>query len=89
VALFSPGGSRVLTASGSTALIWDAATDEEIASFRGHSELIVSASFKPDGAAVVTVSKNKTARLWDVATGKPIAVFRGVCDARRPSQGRH
>jgi WD40 repeat protein/MinD-like ATPase involved in chromosome partitioning or flagellar assembly len=75
-AAFSPNGSRIVTASGDTARIWDAATAQEIAVLRGHDERVNSAAFSPDGSRVVTTSGD-TARIWDAATAQEIAVLRG------------
>jgi len=43
----------------------------------GHSGLVVSAAFSPDGKQVLTSSYDKTARLWDATTGKEIRTFAG------------
>jgi WD40 repeat protein len=77
-AAFSPNGVRVVTASSDgTARIWDAATGNEIAVFRGHEGFVLSAAFSPDGLHVVTASTDKTARIWDVASAKEITILRG------------
>jgi WD40 repeat protein len=77
-AAFSPGGSRIVTASGDrTARIWDAASAKEIAVLRGHDGAVRSAAFSPDGLRIVTASDDKTARIWDAASAKEIAVLRG------------
>jgi WD40 repeat protein len=76
-AAFSRDGSRIITASGKTACIWDAATGKEIAVLRGHDAIVTSAAFSSDGARIVTASEDQTARVWDAAAGKEIAVLRG------------
>src|SRR5207344_780100 len=43
----------------------------------GHTGLVNSAAFSPDGSRIVTASWDKTARIWDAATAKEIAVLRG------------
>ena len=45
-----------------------------IASFN-HQDVVVDATFSPDGARILTASKDKTAKLWDAASGKLIASF--------------
>jgi WD40 repeat protein len=37
-----------------------------------HEDLVLTASFSPDGKRVVTASADKTARVWDALTGKPL-----------------
>ena len=53
-ATFSPEGTRVLTVSGKTAQVWDAATGVPIGSPLQHEDRISSAKFSPDGKRVVT-----------------------------------
>ena len=76
-AAFSPDGTRIVTASGDTARVWDVATGEEIYSLRGHEDWVNSAAFSPDGTRIVTASEDETARLWDAATGEEIRSLRG------------
>jgi len=68
-AVFSRDGSRVLTASGDTARIWDAATGEQLGKTMRHQGPINSALFSSDGRRVVTAS-GYMARIWDAFTGE-------------------
>jgi WD40 repeat protein len=55
---FSPDGQRILTASNDrTARIWEAQTGKEIAVLWGHTEVVWSAVFSPDG-------QRGLSRLW-------------------------
>jgi dipeptidyl aminopeptidase/acylaminoacyl peptidase len=74
-AVFSPDGTRILTASwDKTAKLWDAASARLIASF-AHQDRVNNAVFSPDGTRILTASADKTAKLWDMASGKLIACF--------------
>ncbi|MFF7442681.1 trypsin-like peptidase domain-containing protein [Streptomyces sp. NPDC008122] len=46
----------------------------------GHTSLVNSVAFSPDGKTLATGSSDKTVRLWDVATGKTRAVLKGHTD---------
>jgi WD40 repeat protein len=80
-AVFSPDGSRIVTASqDNTARTWDAATGEEIAVLRGHQGSVNSAAFNSDGSRIVTASADSTARIWDTVKTESTAVLRGHTD---------
>jgi hypothetical protein len=69
--VFSPDGTRILTASDdNTARLWDAATGQPVAEPLRHEGGIRSAVFSSDGARILTASDDETARLWDAATGE-------------------
>ena len=74
-AVFSPDGTRILTASwDKTAKLWDAASGKLVASF-AHQGIVWHAAFSSDGTRILTASADKTAKLWDAASGKLIASF--------------
>ena len=73
VAVFSPDGRRILTASADkTARLWDATTGAPVGEPMRHEDEVVAAVFSPDGTRIATASKDGTARLWDAATGKAL-----------------
>ena len=45
--------------------------------FRGHSSLVTSVAFSPDGKTIVSGSWDKTVRLWSVQTGEQLKVLEG------------
>ena len=77
----SPDGKKIVTASGSsyyglkdavdaTVKIWDAETGLQIGkSLVGHTGIVNSVSFSPDGKKIVSASVDGTIRIWDAGTG--------------------
>jgi WD40 repeat protein len=67
---FSADGKRVLTGeAGAQAILWDAATGQQLRAFTGHRGLIKSVAFSPDGQTILTGAWDNTAILWDADTG--------------------
>src|SRR5207244_121110 len=66
---FSPDGSRVVTAGGTSVRVWDAATGEPVTPALLHGLSVSHVSFSSDGRRVLSASHDGTARLWDAATG--------------------
>lgn len=76
-AVFSPDGTRVLTASADhTARLWEARTGRELAVLKAHEGPVLDAAISPDGQRLATASGDGTARIWDI-TGRGVAVLRG------------
>ncbi|MGB6355718.1 MAG: AAA family ATPase, partial [Steroidobacteraceae bacterium] len=53
------------------------AADEQLAVLSGHSAVVRSAVYSPDGTHILTASYDKTARIWDARTGAQLAVLFG------------
>jgi len=74
-AVFSPDGTRILTASrDNTAKLWDAASGKLIGSF-AHQDDVTHAAFSPGGARILTASADHSAKMWDATSGKLMASF--------------
>jgi hypothetical protein len=75
-AVFSPNGSKILTASyDNTAKLWNL-TGKLLVEVKGHTGRVNSAVFSPDGSKILTVSEDKTGKLWDL-TGNLLANLQG------------
>jgi WD40 repeat protein len=76
VAIFSPDGSRILTAGQNNSAIWDTATRKEKFTLTSPGLTVEHAAFSPDGSKVLTVA-NKMAQIWDADRGAEIARLSG------------
>ncbi len=56
---------------------WDRLCHLERRTFRGHTAVVYSTAFSPDGKRIVTGSYDETARVWDARTGKEILTLKG------------
>ena len=57
--------------------LWDARTGALINTLTGHTDLVFSVSFSPDGNTLATGGRAETVRLWDVDTGVLIRTLTG------------
>jgi WD40 repeat protein/serine/threonine protein kinase len=66
---FSPIDERPWVASGgedSRVNIWDSRTGRLVRSFRGHTGLVSSLAFSPDGKRLYSGSRDTTVKVWDL-----------------------
>ncbi|SPE60222.1 putative Histone acetyltransferase [Verrucomicrobia bacterium] len=68
-AQFSLDGTRIVTASGDLAQVWDAQSGAALTQPLKHNGAVSSARFSPDGQRIVTASLDGTARVWDALSG--------------------
>jgi Tol biopolymer transport system component len=54
--------------------------DSSRLTLRGHTHLVTSVAFSPDGRRLFTGSADKTAKVWDAATGTEVLTLRGHTD---------
>ena len=60
--------------------LWDVATRTNITTLQGHTDLVFSVAFSPDGTTLASGSGDYTVKLWDVATRTNIATLKGHTD---------
>jgi WD40 repeat protein len=78
IALFSPDGQQIASASGDgNAYLWNAKTGERVRVFKGHTAGINGVAFNHNGSRIITSGSDKTARIWDAASGKQLQSFTG------------
>ena len=62
-------------------IILNAITGSQIAVLSGHTDIVWSVTYSPDGVSLVSGSQDKTVKLWDVQTGGVVKTFYGHTDA--------
>jgi WD40 repeat protein len=90
---FSRDGRQLASrAEDHTIRLWDAATLQEVAVLRGHTDLVIGGDFSPDGDLLASTSADGTLRLWDAATGRQTGVLHPIGYLSGPfwaPDGRH
>ena len=71
VLVFSPDGQKLVTSGdGGVLKCWEAATGRLLATYHGHTAVVLGAAFFPDGKTLASASEDGTVKLWDVPTGQ-------------------
>ena len=77
---FSPDSRRVAVNQGDHSIaVWEVATGKEVFVLRGHTEIVTTIAYSPDGQRIASGSvypENKLG-VWDAVTGKQLAMKEG------------
>ena len=72
---FSPDGQRFAVATGAGIWLYDAQTYREISLLTGHTEVVRTVVFSPDGKTLASGAQDATIKLWNVESGENTATF--------------
>jgi WD40 repeat protein len=77
---FSPDRTLASANWDKTVKLWDVATGQVLATMEGHTDIVLSVAFSPDGHTLASGSQDRTVKLWDVASGKLLRTLQGHTD---------
>jgi WD40 repeat protein len=60
--------------------LWDVATGHELKTFKGHSNIVFSVAFSPDGKTLASGSVDNTIKIWEVSSGQELKTLKGHLD---------
>ena len=58
--------------------VWDAATGHEILTLKGHTGMVSSVAFSPDGKRLASAVTDRTVKVWDAESGKETLTLKGI-----------
>jgi WD40 repeat protein/formylglycine-generating enzyme required for sulfatase activity len=78
----SRNGKRIATAGriDKTVKVWDAETGQLLQTLTGHSTLLHSVAFSPDGSRIVSGDHDSMLKVWDAKTGQEMLTLNGHSD---------
>src|ERR671938_254744 len=57
--------------------VWDALTGEHVAIYPGHTDIVKTLAWSPDGKFIASGSWDKTVQVWNAATGAKVYTYNG------------
>jgi hypothetical protein len=58
-------------------MVWDTDTFKRVLTLRGHTRLVHTVVFSPDGQRLATGSDDRTAKIWDPVSGQELLTLAG------------
>jgi WD40 repeat protein len=52
--------------------MWNAETDDAVLKLEGHTDIVTSVAFSPDGKRIASGSHDRTILVWDAETGEAL-----------------
>src|SRR5262249_57818537 len=77
IATVSGGEGAKRRQTGGEVKVWDAHSGQETLTFKGHTDLVYSVAFSPDGMRIVSGSRDQTVKVWDAQTGQGTLTLKG------------
>ena len=74
---FSADSRKILSVSVKNIKLWDLATGREIRTLSGHTDLVISVAFSPDGRQALSGGYSGNLKFWDLYSGREIRSFSG------------
>ncbi len=74
----SSSGDRVIVPSAKDAIIWSTASGAPIRTLSGHTNIVGTATFSPNGDLAVTTSADATVRVWKTGSSTPPEILKSL-----------
>ena len=56
-----------------TVKVWDATSGQEMLTLKGHTDVVMSVAFSPDGKRLASAGVDRMVKVWDATSGQETA----------------